>query len=220
MWIPAAHGDFWENSGTFLSHLDETNLAALTVGGTALLVLVFGKVFLKKLPMALFVVVAGIVASRRLGLDERGVKLLGEVPQGLPDLGLPAVRWEDLNEMLPLAFACFLLAAVETAAIGRTFAAKHGGRLDANQEFLALGVSNLLRGSAKLSRSGGMSNPSSTRAGAREHPVRRHRVRVRSGGSAFLFGAAERLPRAASAAVASAAAMGLFSGPRSGTLAQ
>jgi hypothetical protein len=52
---------------------------------------------------------------------------------------MPATRsprnpvWSDLNALLPLALACFLLAAVETAAIGRTFNAKHGGRLDANQ---------------------------------------------------------------------------------------
>ena len=170
--IPAGHGDFWENSGTFLKHLNETNLAALTIGGTALVVLVLGKLFLKKLPMALLVVVAGIVASRRLGLDARGVKLLGEVPQGLPDLGLPAVRWEDLNEMLPLAFACFLLAAVETAAIGRTFAAKHGGRLDANQEFLALGVSNLAAGFGQgFPISGGMSQSVVNEGGGARTPL-------------------------------------------------
>ena len=170
--IPAGHGDFWENSGTFLKHLNETNLAALTIGGTALVVLVLGKLFLKKLPMALLVVVAGIVASRRLGLDARGVKLLGEVPQGLPDLGLPAVRWEDLNEMLPLAIACFLLAAVETAAIGRTFAAKHGGRLDANQEFLALGVSNLAAGFGQgFPISGGMSQSVVNEGGGARTPL-------------------------------------------------
>ncbi len=177
--IPAAHGDFWENSGTFLTQLNETNLAALTIGGAALVVLVLGKTFLKKLPMSLLVVVAGIVASRRLGLEKRGVKLLGELPQGLSDLGLPAVHWDDLNAMLPLAFACFLLAAVETAAIGRTFAAKYDRRLDANQEFLALGASNLAGGSAKVSRSAAACrNPSSTRAGARERrcpaPSRRY----------------------------------------------
>ena len=193
--IPAAHGDFWENSGTFLKHLNETNLAALTIGGTALVMLVLGKIFLKKLPMALFVVVAGIVVSRGLGLDARGVKLLGEVPQGLPDLGLPAVRWEDLNEMLPLAFACFLLAAVETAAIGRTFAAKHGGRLDANQEFLALGVSNLAAGFGQgFPISGGMSQSSRQRGRGRANAtVRRHRGGVHSGGGAVLFAAAERV---------------------------
>ena len=104
-----------------------------------------GKIFLKNKPVSLFVVVGGIVAASALSLGARGVKLLGNVPQGLPPIGLPAVYWHDLNELLPLAFACFLLGAVETAAIGRMFTAKHGGRFDANQEFLALAASNLGR---------------------------------------------------------------------------
>ena len=70
-------------------HLHETNPASLTIGGAALAVLVLGKVFLKNKPVALFVVVGGIVASGLLGLDARGVKLLGEVPQGLPPSGCP-----------------------------------------------------------------------------------------------------------------------------------
>ena len=144
--VHGAHGDFWENSGTFLKHLNETNPASLAIGGSALAALVLGKIFLKNRPVAIFVVVGGIVASGLLGLDARGVKLLGEVPQGLPAIGLPAIQWADLNALLPLAVACFMLGAVETAAIGRTFAAKHGGRLDANQEFLALAASNLAAG--------------------------------------------------------------------------
>ena len=141
-----AHGSFWVNNGYFLKHLNETNPISLAVGGTALAVLVLGKIFLKNKPVSLLVVVGGIVAASVLGLEARGVALLGEVPKGLPAPCLPAIHWEDLNNLLPLAFACFLLGAVETAAIGRTFAAKHGGRLDANQEFLALAASNLIAG--------------------------------------------------------------------------
>ena len=96
--------------------------------------------------MALFVVVGGIVAARVMHLDERGVALLGVVPQGLPMPTLPAVTRADLHEILPLAMACFMLAAVETTAIGRMFAAKHGYRLDATQEFLALGGCQPRRG--------------------------------------------------------------------------
>jgi MFS superfamily sulfate permease-like transporter len=94
----------------------------------------------------LFVVIGGIVASPLLGLEAKGVALLGEVPKGLPALGLPGMHWADLNDLLPLAFACFLLGAVETAAIGRMFSAKYGGHFDANQEFLAIGVSNFAAG--------------------------------------------------------------------------
>ncbi len=156
--IHGTHGNFWENSANFLAHLHEANLPSLAIGGLALALLVLGKLFLPNKPVALFVVVGGIAASSLAGLDALGVKLLGPVPQGLPAPGLPAIGWSDLNNLLPLALACFLLAAVETAAIGRTFAAKHGGRLDANQEFLALGVSNLAAGLGRgFPVSGGMS---------------------------------------------------------------
>ena len=141
-----AHGSFWENTNFFFKHLSETNPMSLLVGGIALALLILGKIFLKHKPVALFVVIGGIVAASMLSLETRGVKIIGTVPQGIPPLRVPAVHWNDLNDLLPLALACFLLGAVETAAIGRMFAAKYGGRFDANQENLALAASNLLAG--------------------------------------------------------------------------
>jgi high affinity sulfate transporter 1 len=141
-----AHGSFWGNTGFFFKHLNETNITSLLVGGIALALLILGKIFLKHKPVALFVVIGGIIAASMLSLETRGVKLIGAVPQGIPALKVPALYWRDLNELLPLALACFLLGAVETAAIGRMFAAKHGGRFDANQENLALAASNLVAG--------------------------------------------------------------------------
>ena len=171
--IHGAHENFWVNSGYFLQHLRETNPTALAVGGTALAVLVLGKVFLKNKPVALFVVVGGIMVSGWLDLGARHVKLLGEVPPGLPNLGLPvALTLADWNNLLPLAFACFLLGAVETAAIGRTFATKHGGRLDANQEFLALAASNLAAGLGRaFPVSGGMSQSLVNEGGGARTPL-------------------------------------------------
>lgn len=152
------HGDFWERTRYFVSHLHETNIASLLFGLAALLLLVLGKRFFKDKPISLFVVVASIVIASTTNLSSRGVKILGEVPQGLPPIGLPAVKASDLNELLPLAMACFLLGAVETAAIGRMFALKHGYRFDPNQEFLALAGANVAAGLGQgFSVSGGMS---------------------------------------------------------------
>lgn len=155
--VHGAHGNFWQNGSYFLQHRNETNVTALVTGGVALAVLILGKTLLKNKPVALLVVIGGIVASTMFGLEARGVMLLGEVPQGLPAIALPSIYWADYNALLPLAFACFLLCAVETAAIGRTFATP-GARLDATQEFLALASANL---AAALGRgfpvSGGMS---------------------------------------------------------------
>src|SRR6266446_836979 len=141
-----AHGSFWENAGFFFKHLGETNSVSILVGGIALALLAVGKTFFNHKPVALFVVIGGIVAASAVSLETRGVKLIGAVPQGIPPLRFPAVYWHDLNQLLPLALACFLLGAVETAAIGRMFVAKHGGRFDANQENLALAASNLVAG--------------------------------------------------------------------------
>lgn len=170
--LHGAHGNFWENSQHFLKHLRETNPTSLLVGGSALAVLILGKIFLKHKPVALFVVIGGIIAASALSLETRGVKLLGTVPQGLPPIGLPAVYWHDLNELLPLAFACFLLGAVETAAIGRMFTAKHGGRFNANQEFLALSASNLAAGIGRgFPISGGMSQSLVNEGGGAQTPL-------------------------------------------------
>ncbi len=153
-----SHGDFWERSHHFFTHLGDTSTAALVTGLLALAAMVLGRVHLKHKPVALFVVIAGIAAASLLDLESRGVKMLGTVPQGLPMPGLPAVRWQDVNEILPLAMACVLIGAVETAAIGRMFCAKHGGRFDGNQELLALAGSNLVAGLGRsFPVSGGMS---------------------------------------------------------------
>jgi sulfate permease, SulP family len=156
--IAGSHGDFWERMRHFLAHAGDTNLASLALGAAALAALVLGKYLLPNKPVSLFVLVGGIAAASLVDLGSRGVKVLGTVPQGLPALGLPSVQAADIRELLPLALACFLLAAVETVAIGRTFAEQHGYRLDSDQEFLALAGANLAAGLGRsYPVSGGMS---------------------------------------------------------------
>ncbi|HEU5239979.1 MAG TPA: SulP family inorganic anion transporter, partial [Pyrinomonadaceae bacterium] len=165
-------GGFWHRSAHFFSHINETNAASLAIGGAALAILILGKIFLKNQPVGLVVVIGGIVASAWLGLNARGVNLLGAVPQGLPPVGLPAVHWADLNQVLPLAIACFMLGAVETAAIGRMFAAKHGGRFEPNQEFLGLAAANLATGLGHaFPVSGGMSQSLVNESGGARTPL-------------------------------------------------
>jgi MFS superfamily sulfate permease-like transporter len=66
------HGSFWERAGHFLSHLNETNAAALSLGLAALILLVLGKIFLKNQPVALFVVIGSNVASAYASLAALG----------------------------------------------------------------------------------------------------------------------------------------------------
>jgi SulP family sulfate permease len=170
--IQGSHGNFWERSWTLVTHLQQTNLISLTLGGAALAILILGKLFLPNRPVAILVVVGGIMVASILNVGQYGVKLLGEVPQGLPPIGAPAVQWNDINELLPLALACFLLGAVETVAIGRTFSQKHGYKLDSNQEFLALAGANLAAGLGQAYPvSGGMSQSLVNESGGARTPL-------------------------------------------------
>ena len=205
------HGDFWERSAYFVAHLGDTHRVSLLVGVIALTALIAGKLWLKNRPVAFLVVVAGMLAARFMDLDAQGVALLGDVPQGLPSLGLPAVSRRDLNELLPIALAGFVLAAVETSAIGRMFGQKHGERFDANQELLALGAGNLLAGLGRgFPVSGGMSQSVVNESAGARTPV--------SGLIAAVFtlivvlfasGLLRNLPQPVLAAIVLAAVMGL-----------
>ncbi len=167
-----SHGDFWERMAHFFRGLHDTNPTSLMLGLAALTLLLLGKTVLKHRPVALFVVIFGIIAARVAHLDERGVALLGEVPQGLPVPSLPLVSRADINTLLPLSMACFVLAVVETTAIGRMFAAKHGYRLDATQEFLAIGGANLAAGlGSGFPVSGGMSQSLVNETGGARTPL-------------------------------------------------
>jgi sulfate permease, SulP family len=206
-----SHGDFWERSAHFISHLGDTHPTSLLVGGIAFAALVAGKLWLKNRPVAFLVVVASIVAARIFDLQAAGVVLLGEVPQGLPSFGLPGVGRQELNDLLPLALASFVLAAVETSAIGRMFGQKHANRFDANQELLALAAGNLLSGLGRgFPVSGGMSQSLVNESAAARTPL--------SGLVAALFtlvvvlfasGLLRNLPQPVLAAIVLAAVMSL-----------
>lgn len=170
--VKGGHGDFWERMGVFVGHLGETHRASLLVGLAALALLIVGKKLLPNKPVALLVVIGGILAASWLGLGALGVKLLGEVPAGVPAPSLPAISHAEVRELLPLALACFLLGAVESAAIGRMFAEKHGYRFDANQELLALSGANLASGLGQgFPISGGMSQSLVNESGGAKTPL-------------------------------------------------
>jgi len=207
-----SHGDFWERSGYFFSHLRETNTASFLLGVSALILLLLGKRFLKNKPVALFVVIAGVLFASTMDLGSLGVKVLGDVPQGLPPFGLPSVHLSDLNDLLPLALGCFLLGTVETAALGRMFAVKHGYRFDPNQELLGIAGANVMAGLGHgFPVSGGMSQSLVNESGGARTPL--------SGFIAallmllivlFLSAALRNLPQPVLAAIVLMAVTGLF----------
>jgi SulP family sulfate permease len=97
----------------------------------------------RALPGPLIVVVAAIAVSALFGLESKGVAIVGPVPAGLPSLTIPAVSLQDILTLLPAALALTILIYADEILTARVFAAKHGQKIDANQEFVGIGMANI-----------------------------------------------------------------------------
>jgi high affinity sulfate transporter 1 len=134
---------FFERAWILAGQVGQTNLVVLAMGLTAIGLLLLGEKLLPGRPVALAVVVLAIGAVSLGGLAQHGVAIVGALPAGLPDLAWPSLRLRDVDGVLPLAAACFLLGFVESVSAGRTLAARHGYEINPRQELLALGAANL-----------------------------------------------------------------------------
>ena len=141
--VPGGSGDFFERLWKLGSQLPDTQPVVLAFGICAIALLIVGDKLLPARPIALFVVAASIVALSVTPLAQLGFKTVGVLPAGLPDFMLPSLRARDIDGIVPLALACFLLAYIEGISSARALAQKHGDEIDPRQELFALGAANL-----------------------------------------------------------------------------
>lgn len=88
-------------------------------------------------------VVLTSVAAAVFELGDKQVALVGQVPGGLPALGLPAFNHPAWRELLSSAIFISIIGFVESVSVGHTLAAKKRQRIDPNQELIGLGAANV-----------------------------------------------------------------------------
>ena len=133
---------FFQQIVEVISRLDETILLTFAIGVVCIAALFIIRRVNRALPGPLIVVVGAIIASVVFDLQAKGVAIVGEVPAGLPQLTIPVVTFEDVIALLPAALALTILIYADEILTARVFAAKHGQKVDANQEFVAIGMAN------------------------------------------------------------------------------
>ena len=135
--------DFIPDILLIISDLGMTHWPTLVVGLVSLALLFLIERFLPKAPGALIVLLLAIAVSALLDFESRGIHIVGDIPAGLPDFGMPGVTIEQLVSLVPGALAVMLVAYAESVAVARTYAAKFNYKIDADQEFIGLGAANM-----------------------------------------------------------------------------
>jgi high affinity sulfate transporter 1 len=128
------------------SRLGDANGTTVVVAGVSLLLLWGLGRIKRRIPGALVLVIGGIVVSWWLDLAHDGVRIVGEVPRGLPGLQVPDVTGSDLATLGAAAGGIFLVSFADSILTARSFAARHQETVDANQELLAFGLANMAAG--------------------------------------------------------------------------
>jgi SulP family sulfate permease len=119
------------------------------VGGSVLVLAFVGHRLLPRAPVALIGMLLAAAAVVLFDLREAGVAVVGDVPQGLPDVQLPMLGLDDVLSVLPGAFGIALVAFSDNILTGRIFATRRRYAVDSTQELLALGAVNVVSGLAQ-----------------------------------------------------------------------
>jgi len=129
-----------------LQHVPDTHMATLFISLTVLGIIVIFEVLAPRFPGALLAVIAMVAASAYFHWGEHGVKSVGEVPSGLPRLGLPEMTWSDVLLVLPIALSCFVVILAQSAATARAYALRYRDDFNQNVDLVGLAMANAAAG--------------------------------------------------------------------------
>lgn len=157
------HGDnLLEIVTSALTHLHHTHIPTLVLGVLTTLFLFWVRSGFKPLLLRLglsdyladlvaktgpvIAVVATLVIAYQLKLGDKGMALVGAVPNELPDMGMPEVELSLLKQLFIPAVLLSIIGFVESISVAQTLAAKKRQRIIPDQELIALGSANLSSG--------------------------------------------------------------------------
>jgi MFS superfamily sulfate permease-like transporter len=129
-----------------MESIPHANLYAVAIGLSTFIVVRLMKKVAPKAPAALITLILMTVIVAVLGLDQKGVKVLGEMPSGLPSLTLPNIPLSDYLRLLPGAMAVVGITLCEALLLVRSCDRKHNTKSDGNQVLFAYGMTSIASG--------------------------------------------------------------------------
>ncbi|SDH69555.1 SulP family inorganic anion transporter [Desulfosporosinus hippei] len=127
-----------------LQSIDKINYYALGVGLFTITIIIVSKIINKNIPGALLSVIFSVVLVMILGLEELGVKVVGQIPQAIPPLSMPNFNLSAIGNLSTGAVVIAIIGLVEALSISKAIATKTQQKIDPNQEFIGQGIANLV----------------------------------------------------------------------------
>lgn len=160
--VEASGHNLLEILNSLAGSIGQTNGATVAVGAGAVLFLMVARKRLNPLLCAvglaprladiltktapILAVLITTLLAWQLNLGTQGVKLVGQVPAGLPSLAVPSLDWELWQQLAVSALLISVVGFVESVSVGQTLAAKRRQRIDPDQELIGLGAANVSSG--------------------------------------------------------------------------
>ena len=144
--LPAPDGPMLQRLAILASHLKETNAYTLVIGLGVLAIIAVSERIDARIPGALIGLALASAAVVLLGLESRGVSVLGAVSAAPPALAVPDIPASRLTSLVPLSLIISIVVMVQTAATTRSFPSGPDEPPDVDRDFLGVGAGSLLSG--------------------------------------------------------------------------
>ena len=146
--VPKGTGTWIQQQIDWIKAIPDIQWETFAFGIATIVIILVFKRFAPKIPGAVVAVVLLIIVSTVTDASAHGVKVVGDVQGGFPSpLGIPqGISSDYLAGLIGIAASCFVLIVAQSAATSRSFAMKHGDKVDVNRDIVGLSGSNIAAG--------------------------------------------------------------------------
>ena len=129
-----------------LQHIGDTHRPTLLISLGVVAIIVGCELFAPKIPGGLLAVIGMTAASAFFHWGSHGIDVVGAVPSGLPNLGIPRMVAKDVMLILPISFSCFIVILAQSAATSRAYALRYRDSFNQSSDLVGLSLANAIAG--------------------------------------------------------------------------
>jgi SulP family sulfate permease len=144
--LPSPPGPLPQRVITLARHLTDSNPFTLLIGFGVVAMIAASEQISARIPGALIGLVVAAAAVVLMGLENKGVTVVGAVTGALPSVALPDIAVSRWARLVPLGLLIAAVVMVQTAATTRSFPSDHGEPPDVDRDFIGVGAGSILSG--------------------------------------------------------------------------